>query len=228
MTTKKTTDESNKDKDKEKMENEITKFGKKIFEKYLSGREFNEEKVFLWQENIIDDILDYCNKNYNNYNFFIISFLSPSSSSYNSSASGIFIDKTDSYFSFNNGNKSIFHIEIRIFYFIYKLKAKGNYNSIENKIIKKNNEIHRKILDERKYSFSSCDKYINSIPNELTNYILEIDKSRYYYCVIYLYETKEKDWSVNFKYTGNKPINSKIVELYTGKNIEGISYTFSW
>ena len=110
MTTKKTTDESFKDKDKEKMENEITKFGKKIFEKYLSGREFNEEKVFLWQENIIDDILDYCNKNYNNYNFFIISFLSPSSSSYNSSASGIFIDKTDSYFSFNNGNKSIFHI----------------------------------------------------------------------------------------------------------------------
>ena len=33
---------------------------------------------------------------------------------------------------------------------------------------------------------------------------------------------------INFKYTGNKPINSKIVELYTGKNIEGISYTFSW
>ena len=226
METKKNADERSKE--KEKMEKEITKYGKTIFEKYLTGRDFKEEKVSVWQENIIDDVLDFCNKNFNNYNFFIISFLSPSSSSYNSSASGIFIDKTDSYFSFNNGNKSIFHIELRIFYFINKLKPKGNYNSIENKIIKKNIDIHKKILDSRKYSFSSCDKYINSIPKELTNYILEIDKSRYYYCVIYLFENKEKDWFVNFKYSGNKPINSKIIELYSGENIEGISYTFSW
>ena len=213
---------------KDKMENSIKKYGKTIFEKYLTDKDFNEEKASISQGKIIDDILNYCNKNYTNYNFFIISFLSSSSSSYNSSACGIFINKTDNYFSFNNGDKSIYHIEIRIFYFINKLKPKGDYNVIENKIIKKNLEIHKKILDEKKYSFKSCDEYINLIPSELTDFILEIDKSRYYYSVIYLYDTNKKDWLINYKFGGNKPINSKIIELYSGENIEGISYTFSW
>ena len=193
-------EEDKKGEDKDKMEKTIKKYGKTIFEKYLIDKDFNEEKASISQGKIIDDILDYCNKNYNNYNFFIISFLSSSSSSYNSSACGIFINTTDNYFSFNNGDKSIYHIEIRIFYFINKLNPKGDFNIIENKIIKKNLEIHKKILKEKKYSFKSCDEYINLIPSELTDYILEIDKSRYYYSVIYLYDTNKKDWLINYKF----------------------------
>ena len=37
-----------------------------------------------------------------------------------------------------------------------------------------------------------------------------------------------KEWFVDFKYSGDKPINSKITEIYRGKNIEGINYIFSW
>ena len=219
---------NSKTEDKDTIKQSIIKYGKKIFNKYLEGREFNTDKASLWQENIIDDLLNYCKTNYSNYNFFIISFLSTSSSSYNSSCSGIIKSKTDDYFSFNNGDNHKFHIEIRILFFIDKLKPQGNYNSLENNIIKKNIEINKKILEERKYSFSSCDKYINSIPKELTDYILTYDKTRYYYCVIYLFENNKKNWFVNFKYSGNKPINSKIIEIYTGKNIEGINYIFSW
>ena len=210
------------------MKESIIKYGEKIFIKYLDGRQFNAEKVSSWQENIIDDLLNYCKENYTNYNFLIISFLASGSSSYNSSASGILNRKTDDYFSFNNGTNNNFHIEIRVFFFIDNLKPKGNYNSLENSIIKKNIEINEKILDEKKYSFSSCDKYINLIPKELTDYILKFDKSRYYYCVIYLVKNDMKEWFVDFKYSGDKPINSKITEIYRGKNIEGINYIFSW
>jgi len=222
--------------DKDKMKESIVKYGQKIFDKYLLNRTFNEEKASEWQENIVEDILSYCKDNFKEYNFFIISFLSSQSTSYNSSASGILRDKTDDFFSFNNSNSnqsnknnsSDFHIEIRIFYFLEKLKPKGNYISIENKIIKKNIEITKKILDERKYSFDSCDKYINSIPVELTDYILQLDKSRYYYCLIYLYKINTKDWYINYNYSGKKPFSGKIVEVYSGENIQGISYIFSW
>ena len=109
--------------DKDKTKESIIKYGQKIFDKYLLNRTFNEEKASEWQENIVEDILSYCKDNFKEYNFFIISFLSSQSTSYNSSASGILRDKTDDFFSFNNSNSnpsnknnsSDFHIEIRIF-----------------------------------------------------------------------------------------------------------------
>ena len=59
------------------MTNDLKKAYKEILEKYMDDRDFNENKILNWVNNILIDAKDYFIKKYPNYDLFLYCYACP-------------------------------------------------------------------------------------------------------------------------------------------------------
>ena len=160
---------------KEIMKNNIKKECKKILEKYFEDREYNENKVNLWKEYCLEEIIKFLSSNHKEFGFvilIIITHLTEFSGSYRSNCLDISRNKTDSCISEEIQTKTMY-IGLRIIFFkIYYSKI--NYiENIEENIFLKINDILTKNLENKKYSDEIASTYSKKIVNDLSTFLLE-------------------------------------------------------
>ena len=188
-----------------------------ILIKHLDDRNFNEEKIKIWTNNILNEAKEYFRLKYSDYDLFLLNFIYPTNIFYSSNATSICIEETDLYFvvTFQSA-----YLYCCLYYFFYKkYTLTYNIDDYESEIIQKGYEILGKFLDERKYDKDKVLNYINNINSDITKYILEKEQYLRCLCITEIYENPIKG-KYFFKYLSHgKQIYSKIFLNYINESL---------
>jgi len=144
---------------------------KKILNKHLDDRTYNENKIKNWMNYILLDAKEYFIKKYPDYDLFILCFICDMKTYLIERNDNICIVKTDGSYIVKFENDNLY---CSLHYFFFK-KQNLNYSlvGIEADIIKKGNQLLFKYLEDRKFNYDKNNKYSENINNEHNNFILE-------------------------------------------------------
>ena len=162
---------SNATEDKKLRENDMRKICKQILEKHLDGRKYVEDKVKKWGELIISDIEKELKSKYKEFTFGIAFYILDKKNAYNSNDNSILYNETDINFVETFYTVDIYS-EIRIYANKKHSKRKDFLNNISPDEIVKINQIISESLDDRKYIYEKCSKYIENLVNDINKFLL--------------------------------------------------------
>ena len=206
------------------MTNDLKKAYKEILEKYMDDRDFNENKILNWINNILLDAKDYFIKKYPNYDLFLYCYACPKKVTFFSNSYSISVEKIDWCDWVQFSTDKIYSI---IYFFFYKhYKLKYSIDEYENEIILKGNEFLEKYLEGRTYNYDKIKNFAGNINVDLTRFILTKEK----YCRVFflneIYQNPIKG-KFFFKYLNyGKNIYSKIILNYSNDSLKSYQYTF--
>jgi hypothetical protein len=209
---------------KEKIGNDLSEKYKEILIKYLDDRKFNEEKIYSWINNILEDAKEYFTKKYIDYNLFLYCYICPKSLTFRSNYTTISNKKTDSPGSVNFSSESMYCV----FYYFYYLNKTLNYSidDFESELIIKCNKIFSKHLDERTFNYEKIITYNKNINDDYINFILSKNNSLRCFCLNEIYKNPIS-YNYCFKYLSHgKNIYSKKIQTYTNDSLTSCNYLF--
>ena len=199
---------------------DLKKVYKDILIKYLDEREYKENKIRTWIDNILSDARDYFIKKYPNYDLFLHVLVKTRNIYFRSNSHVIFFNKTDDY---DNTSFITDHLYSIIYFFFFK---KNNLTftleDYESEIIQKGNDIMIKHLEDRKYNYDKIKEYNININKEHINFILEkIENNQTFrcYCLNEIFEVPIKGKYTYKSLCYGKNIYSKICQSYANDSL---------
>ena len=157
--------------EKDKMTKDIKKECQAILEKYFEKREYDKEKVENWKNYALKEVYDYLEKKYTDFGF-IISIIIIKLGHIRTNQRIMCRNNTDDYL-FANVLTNTMYIEIRIsFYKIYN-KNISFLDIIDEDTFLEMNNILKKHLEGKKYSYDIAEDNATNIAQKLNDYLLE-------------------------------------------------------
>ena len=197
---------------------------KKILNKYLDDRTYNENKIKNWIKDILLDAKEFSKKAYPDYDIFIYCFIAQRNVDCNSVSNQILIIETDGGYLTDFKNDSIY-CELRYFYFKH-YQLDYSLDTFESDIILKANELMVKYLEDRKFNHDKNIGYINNIKNEYLDYIWSINNKLRCMAIIYIFKTPIKG-KYYFDYLAyGKDIYKTLFHCYQNDSLLCLNETF--
>ena len=157
--------------EKDKMTKDIKEECQTILEKYFEKREYDKEKVEKWKNYALNEVYDYLEKKYIDFGF-IISIIIIKLGNIRTAQRIICRNDTDDYL-FVNVLTNTMYSEIRIsFYKIYDSNI-SLFDIINEGTILEMNNILKKHLEGKKYSYDIIKDNASNIVQKLNDYLLE-------------------------------------------------------
>ena len=201
---------------KEQILCDLKKQFKQIIINHLDEREYKDEKIKIWVNNILLEAKTYFINKYPSYDVFLFCLVSEKGVYYRQntlyaalirSDGGDFVDlETDS-----------LYVTLRFFFFKH-CKLTYSLDDIESDIIKKGNELLIKYLDERKYDYDKVDDYNKIINKEHISFILEKESQIRCYLLTRIFKNPIKKYFFKYVVHG-KDIYSKIFQNYANDSL---------
>ena len=204
--------------------NDLKKVYKEILEKHLDGREFNENKILTWMNNILIDAKEYFIKKYNKYDLFLYVYTCPRNVYFHSNCYSISLKNIDWVDFVNFQTDKMFS---SLYFFFYShVDLKYSIDDIESEIIQNANEIIEKYLEGRNYNLVQKNNYSNNINVDETNFIINKENKCRCFFLNEIYQNPIKS-KFYFKYLSyGKDIYSKIMQTYVNDSLKCYHYTF--
>ena len=203
---------------KEDIENDLKQEYKKILLKHLDGREYKEEKIKSWIDNILVEAKEYFEKKYPVYNLFLYcNACEKKKVSFRQNGDCIGLHKS---YAENCWVINIEGLYATLRFFFYKdCNLTYSLDNIESDIIQKGDEVLSKYLDERKFIYEKLDGYNNSINKEHIDFIFEKEKCLRCYLLNQIFKNPIGG-KFCFKYLSHgKNIYSKIFQTYVNDSL---------
>ena len=202
---------------KDEMLKDLKKEFQQILINNLDGREYKEEKLKVWVNNILSGAKEYFANKYSDYSIFLYSFICEKYFSFRNNFIYISTPKYDAadFVVFRTDN-----LFATLHFFFYKnCDLTYSIDELESEIIKKGNELLIKYLDERKFVYEKLDGYNDVINKEHINFILQ-KETRIMKCYAVNRIIRNPIGKYYFKYLSHgKQICSKIFQTYTNDSL---------
>ena len=199
---------------------DLKKAYKDILSKYLDEREYKENKIKSWIDNILSDAKDYFIKKYPNYDIFLHVFVKTRNINYRSNHNVIYSKKTDDYDSTSFITDHLY--SIIYFFFFQKKDLTFTVKDYESEIMQKGNDIMIKYLEDRKYDEDKIKEYNININKEHIDFILEKKENKKFfrcYCLNEIFKVPIKGKYVYKSLCYGKNIYSKICQSYANDSL---------
>ena len=199
---------------------DLKKVYKDILSKYLDEREYKENKIRAWIDNILSEAKDYFIKKYPNYDIFLHVFVSTRNVYFRSNSDVIYCKSTD-----NNTSISFItdHLYSAIYFFFFQKKdLPFTLEDYESEIMQRGNDIMIKHLEDRKYNYDKIKQYNSDINNEHINLILEkIENNQIIrcFCLNEIFQVPIKGKYAYKSLCYGKNIYSKICQSYSNDSL---------
>ena len=199
---------------------DLKKAYKDILSKYLDEREYKENKIKSWIDNILSEAKDYFIKKYPNYDIFLHVFVATRNTYFRSNYNVIYSEKTDDDSSTSFLTDQLY--SCIYFFFFQKKDLTFTLEDCESEIMQKGNDIMIKHLEERKYNYDKIQEYNKNINNEHIDFILEkIENNQAFkcYCLNEIFQVPIKGKYVYKSLCYGKNIYSKISQSYANDSL---------
>ena len=189
---------------------------KQILINYLDEREFKDEKIKLWVNNILNEAKNYFTRKYMDYDLYLFCLVSEK---------GVFFRQNTMYAGIQDTDKSSFvdfetnslYVVLNFFFFEhYNLLYKIEEN--ESEIIRFGQEILNKYLEDKKFEKNKIMEYNSIINNEHANFILKKENNLRYFILNRIFKNPVKRYYYKYLVHG-KEIYSKIFQGYSNDSL---------
>ena len=189
---------------------------KQILINYLDEREFKDEKIKLWVNNILNEAKNYFTRKYMDYDLYLFCLVSEK---------GVFFRQNTMYAGIQDTDKSSFvdfetnslYVVLNFFFFEhYNLSYSIEEN--ESEIIRFGQEILNKYLEDKKFETNKIMEYNSIINNEHANFILKKENNLRCFILNRIFKNPVKRYYYKYLVHG-KEIYSKIFQGYSNDSL---------
>jgi hypothetical protein len=209
--------------EKDTIFNDLKEKYAEILFKYLDEREFKEDKVIVWIDNILKDAQEYFIKNFQNYDLFLFCSVCDNDLIYRTNHFSIYLNESDDYGLVELETGKLYGI---LYFFFYK-HNEFSYDILkyESLIINKGNKILLDKLNDQKYDFEKANDLNKIINKEHSDYILTLENNAKVYLLYEIYENPVSNYIFKFISYG-KDIHSKIIQTFCNEYLTCNHYVF--
>ena len=201
---------------RDKILEDLKKEYKKILINNLDEREYKDDKIKLWVNNIIIEAKNYFINKYDGYDIFLFCLVSEKGLYFRQIASNVGITKSDKS-DFVDFETNTLYVLLNFFFFKH-YNLDYSLEGSECDIIRKGNEILSKNLENRKYVLEKIKQYNSDINNEHIKYILEKVNKLRCFSLNRIFQNPIKRYYYNYLIHG-KQIYSKIFQTYSNDSL---------
>ena len=201
---------------RDKILEDLKKEYKKILINNLDEREYKDDKIKTWVNNILIEAKNYFIKKYDGYDIFLFCLVSEKGVNFRQITNSVGINNSDSAY-FVDFETNTLYVVLNFFFFKH-YTLDYSLEEIECDIIRKGNEILSKYLEDRKYVLEKITNYNSVINNEHINYILEKVNKLRCFTLNRIFQNPIKRYYYNYLIHG-KEIYSKIFQTYSNDSL---------
>lgn len=201
---------------RDKILEDLKKEYKKILINNLDEREYKDDKIKTWVNNILIEAKNYFIKKYDGYDIFLFCLASEKGVNFRQITNSVGINNSDSAY-FVDFETNTLYVVLNFFFFKH-YTLDYSLEEIECDIIRKGNEILSKYLEDRKYVLEKITNYNSVINNEHINYILEKVNKLRCFTLNRIFQNPIKRYYYNYLIHG-KEIYSKIFQTYSNDSL---------
>ena len=201
---------------KDEILDDLKKEYKQILINHLDEREYKDEKIKIWVNNILTDAKNYFIKKYLDYDLFLFCLVSEKGVYFKQISNFAGITKIDNS-DFVDFETNTLYVVLNFFYFKH-YNLSYSLEECESDIIRKGNELLNKYLEDRKYIAEKITEYNKVINNDHVNYILEKENKLRCYALNRIFKNPVKRYYYKYLVHG-KEIYSKIFQGYSNDSL---------